>query len=148
MDFLGIHPTQLAHIHTVALIFALGIRCAVSVVGIFITHVHNRIIGAVNVVFTCGNFNAFLRPNTTIDFRFLSDNIGVIRLAVIHPFLANSHLTAFYAIAFQLTIFYISFTGCQRGTSSINHTTTITLDTAWVGNHHICFFACDFYITF
>ena len=148
MDFLSIHPTQLAHIHTVALVFTLRIRSAVSVVGVFITYVHNRIISVVNVVFTCGNFNAFLRPNPTFDFRFLSDNIGVIRLAVIHPFLANSHLTAFYAIAFQLTIFYFCFTSCQGCSPRINHTTAITLDTTWVGNHHICFFTCHFHITF
>ena len=100
MDFLRIHPAQLAHIHTVALIFVLGIRSAVRVVGVFISHVNHWIIGAVNVVFTRGNFNAFFRPNPTFDFGFLSDNISVIRLAVIHPFLANRHFAAFYAIAF------------------------------------------------
>ena len=148
MDFFSIHPTQLAYIYAIALIVILGIWGAVGFIGVLITHVHNRIISAVNVVFTRGNFNAFFRPNPTFDFRFLRDNIGVIRLAVIHSFLTNSHFTAFYAIAFQLTIFDIRFTGCQRGASSINHTTAITLNTTWVGNHDIRFFTCHFHITF
>ncbi|PRJ62284.1 hypothetical protein BV102_00177 [Haemophilus influenzae] len=148
MDFLRIHPTQLAYIHTIVLVFTLGIRSAVDFAGVFIAHVHNRIVGAVNVIFTCGNFNAFFRPNPTFDFRFLSDNIGVIRLAVIHPFLANRHLTAFYAIAFQLAIFYFCFTCCQGCSPRINHATAITLDTTRVSNHDIRFFTCHFYITF
>nr|PRI92133.1 hypothetical protein BV025_01221 [Haemophilus influenzae] len=148
MDFLRIHPTQLAYIHTIVLVFTLGTRSAVSVVDVFIPHIHNRIIRAVHVVFTCGDSNAFLRPNPTFDFGFLSDNISVIRLAVIHPFLTNRHLTAFYAIAFQLTIFYFCFTCCQGCSLCINHTTAITLDTTRVSNHDIRFFTCHFYITF
>ena len=39
-------------------------------------------------------------PEGTIDFGFFCNDVSIISFRGIHPFLTNSHFTAFYAIAF------------------------------------------------
>ena len=65
-----------------------------------VANVHDALIILVDFVLAGGDFNAFVRPQATVNLRAFGDDVGVIRLAVVQPVAANAKLAAFDFKAF------------------------------------------------